>query len=198
MFTSRAEHRILLRQDNADERLTKLGYDLGLASEDQLTQVESKIDDVKAIEKLLGKLSLETAESNPYLKGRKSNPVKQKLRAYSLISRPEIDLPSMIQSIPSVSDTVHSISSNPEVIEQVEIKAKYNGYIQKEQESADKIVRFEGINLKPDFNYSALQSLSAEARQKLNAIRPKSIGQASRISGISPSDISVLLVHLGK
>jgi tRNA uridine 5-carboxymethylaminomethyl modification enzyme len=104
----------------------------------------------------------------------------------------------MIQSIPSVSETVHSITTNQEVIEQVEIKAKYNGYIQKEQESADKIVRFEGINLKPDFNYSALQSLSAEARQKLNAIRPKSIGQASRISGISPSDISVLLVHLGK
>jgi tRNA uridine 5-carboxymethylaminomethyl modification enzyme len=198
MFTSRAEHRILLRQDNADERLTKLGYDLGLASEEQLKQVESKIEDVKSIEKLLGKLSLETAESNPYLTGRKSNPVKQKLRAYSLISRPEIDLPSMIQAIPSVSDTVHSISNNPEVIEQVEIKAKYNGYIQKEQESANKIIRFEGINLQPDFNYSALQSLSAEARQKLNAIRPKSIGQASRISGISPSDISVLLVHLGK
>jgi tRNA uridine 5-carboxymethylaminomethyl modification enzyme len=198
MFTSRAEHRILLRQDNADERLTRLGYDLGLASEHQLKQVETKIDDVQAIEKLLGKLSLETAESNPYLTGRKSNPVTQKLRAYSLISRPEIDLPSMIQSIPSVSETVYSITTNQEVIEQVEIKAKYNGYIQKEQESADKIVRFEGINLKPDFNYSALQSLSAEARQKLNAIRPKSIGQASRISGISPSDISVLLVHLGK
>jgi tRNA uridine 5-carboxymethylaminomethyl modification enzyme len=198
MFTSRAEHRILLRQDNADERLTKLGYDLGLASEEQLKQVESKIEDVKSIEKLLGKLSLETAESNPYLTGRKSNPVKQKLRAYSLISRPEIDLPSMIQAIPSVSDTVHSISNNPEVIEQVEIKAKYNGYIQKEQESANKIIRFEGINLQPDFNYSALQSLSAEARQKLNTIRPTSIGQASRISGISPSDISVLLVHLGK
>jgi len=198
MFTSRAEHRILLRQDNADERLTKVGYDLGLASEDQLKQVESKIDDVQAIEKLLGKLSLETTESNPYLTGRRSNPVKQKLRAYTLISRPEIDLTSMIQSIPSVSETVYSITNNPEVIEQVEIKAKYNGYIQKEQESADKIVRFEGINLKPDFNYSALQSLSAEARQKLNAIRPKSIGQASRISGVSPSDISVLLVHLGK
>jgi len=198
MFTSRAEHRILLRQDNADERLTKLGYDLGLASEEQLKQVDSKIEDVKAIEKLLGKLSLDTTESNPYLTGRKSNPVKQKLRAYTLISRPEIDLPSMIKSIPSVSETVYSVTQNPEVIEQVEIKAKYNGYIQKEQDSADKILRFEGIILKPDFNYSALQSLSAEARQKLNAIRPKSIGQASRISGISPSDISVLLVHLGK
>jgi len=198
MFTSRAEHRILLRQDNADERLTKLGYELGLASEERLKQVESKIESVQAIEKLLGKLSLETTESNPYLTGKKSNPVKQKLKAYTLISRPEIDLPSMIQGISSVSETVYSISTNPEVIEQVEIKAKYNGYIQKEQDSADKILRFEGIYLKPDFNYSGLQSLSAEARQKLNAIRPKSIGQASRISGVSPSDISVLLVHLGK
>ena len=198
MFTSRAEHRILLRQDNADERLTKLGYELGLASEERLKQVESKIESVQAIEKLLGKLSLDTTESNPYLTEKKSNPVKQKLKAYTLISRPEIDLPSMIQGIPSVSETVYSISTNAEVIEQVEIKAKYNGYIQKEQDSADKILRFEGIHLRPDFNYSGLQSLSAEARQKLNAIRPKSIGQASRISGVSPSDISVLLVHLGK
>ena len=198
MFTSRAEHRILLRQDNADERLTKLGYDLGLASEERLKQVESKIESVLAIEKILGKLSLETTESNPYLTEKKSNPVKQKLKAYTLISRPEIDLPSMIREIPSVFETVYSISNNPEVIEQVEIKAKYNGYIQKEQDSADKILRFEGIHLKADFNYSGLQSLSAEARQKLNAIRPKSIGQASRISGVSPSDISVLLVHLGK
>ena len=198
MFTSRAEHRILLRQDNADERLTPLGYNLGLASEDRLKRVESKIEDVKAIEKLLGKLSLETTESNPYLTGRKSNPVKQKLRAYSLISRPEIDLPSMINQIPSVATTVHSITTNEQVIEQVEIKAKYSGYIQKEQDSADKILRFENIKLKSDFDYSALQSLSAEGSQKLNKIKPESIGQASRISGVSASDISVLLVYLGK
>lgn len=198
MFTSRAEHRILLRQDNADVRLTKLGYTLGLASEASLKRMETKVEDVAAIEKLLGKLSLETEESNPYLTHRNSNSVLQKLRAYSLISRPEIDLPSMIQEIPSVAKTVHSISTNLEVIEQVEIKAKYSGYIQKEQDSANKILRFEGINLKPDFDYNKLESLSTEARQKLTKIRPKSIGQASRISGVSPSDISVLLVHLGK
>jgi tRNA uridine 5-carboxymethylaminomethyl modification enzyme len=198
MFTSRAEHRILLRQDNADVRLTEFGYTLGLASEASLKRMEAKVEDVAAIEKLLGKLSLETEESNPYLTNRNSNSVKQKLRAYTLISRPEIDLPSMIQEIPSVAKTVYSVSTNLEVIEQVEIQAKYSGYIQKEQDSADKILRFEGINLKPDFDYYKLESLSAEARQKLTKIRPKSIGQASRISGVSPSDISVLLVHLGK
>jgi len=198
MFTSRAEHRILLRQDNADVRLTGLGYNLGLASEASLKRMEAKVEDVAAIEKLLGKLSLETDESNPYLTSRKSASVKQKLKAYTLISRPEIDLPSMILEIPSVATTVYSVSNNLEVIEQVEIQAKYSGYIQKEQESADKILRFEGINLKPEFDYNKLQSISAEARQKLTKIRPKSIGQASRISGVSPSDISVLLVHLGK
>ena len=198
MFTSRAEHRILLRQDNADVRLTQLGFDLGLATEEQLTRVNNKIEDVRNIEKLLGKLSLDTSETNPYLSTRNSSIVSQKLKAYSLISRPEIDLASMIESISSVADTIHSVSSNSETIEQVEILAKYKGYIQKEQDNADKITRFEKIKLNDDFDYSQLKSLSMEARQKLTSIKPASIGQASRISGVSPSDISVLLVHLGK
>ena len=198
MFTSRAEHRILLRQDNADVRLTELGFSIGLASSNSLKRVESKQQDVHNIEKLLGKLSLDTSESNPYLTSRKSQNVNQKLRAYSLISRPEVDLPSMISSIPSVAETIHSVCTNTEVIEQVEIQAKYSGYIQKEKDSADKIQRFENIRLKSNFDYSVLQSLSAEGRQKLSKIRPESIGQASRISGVSASDISVLLVHLGK
>lgn len=198
MFTSRAEHRILLRQDNADIRLTPIGHALGLASDERMNQVELKNDHVNRVEKLLGKLSLETDESNSYLTSRNSNPVNQKLRAFSLISRPEVDLNSMIEGIPSVAETVNSVSSDPSIVEQVEIRAKYSGYIQKEQESALKISKFEGIRLKDDFDYSKLQSLSAEARQKLTEIRPTSIGQASRISGVSPSDISVLLVHLGK
>ena len=198
MFTSRAEHRILLRQDNADVRLTAIGHNLGLASDERLRQVETKMQDVQSIEKLLGKLSLDTTESNPYLTNRTSQPVSQKLKAYSLISRPEVDLPSMIQSIPSVAMTIHSVSEDKEVIEQVEIQAKYSGYIQKEKDSASKISRFESIKLRPDFNYSELKSISAEGRQKLNKIKPESIGQASRISGVSASDISVLLVHLGK
>jgi tRNA uridine 5-carboxymethylaminomethyl modification enzyme len=198
MFTSRAEHRILLRQDNADVRLTAIGHQLGLASEKRLRTVQNKIEDVAKIEKVLGKLSLETSESNTYLQSRKSTAVKQKLKAYSLISRPEIDLPSMIESIPSVAQTIHSISADPEIIEQVEIKAKYNGYILKEMDAAAKIRKFESIQLLPGFNYGSLPSLSMEARQKLAEIKPASIGQAARISGVSPSDISVLLVHLGK
>ncbi|MCB9190126.1 MAG: tRNA uridine-5-carboxymethylaminomethyl(34) synthesis enzyme MnmG [Flavobacteriales bacterium] len=198
MFTSRAEHRILLRQDNADIRLTPIGHSLGLASDARMKQVELKNEHVNRVEKLLGKLSLEVEESNAYLANRKSNPVSQKLRASSLISRPEVDLNSMMNGIPSVAETVLSVSSDPSVVEQVEIRAKYSGYIQKEEESALKISKFEGIRLKDDFDYSLLKSLSAEARQKLSDIRPTSIGQASRISGVSPSDISVLLVHLGK
>lgn len=198
MFTSRAEHRILLRQDNADVRLTAIGHRIGLASDERLRQVETKMQDVHSIERLLGRLSLDTTESNPYLTNRTSQPVSQKLKAYSLISRPEVDLPSMIQYIPSVAMTIHSVSQDKEVIEQVEIQAKYSGYIQKEKDSASKISRFEAIKLRPDFNYSELKSISAEGRQKLNKIKPESIGQASRISGVSASDISVLLVHLGK
>ncbi len=198
MFTSRAEHRILLRQDNADERLTPLGHHIGLASDERLKRVEFKQEKAQYIEKVLSKLSLETEESNEYLSSRGSSEVNQKLRAFSLISRPETDLTSMIDCIESVRDAVHGISTEPEIIEQVEIRAKYSGYIRKEQDTADKLLRFEGIRLKDDFDYTKLQSLSAEARQKLTKIRPQSIGQASRISGVSPSDISVLLVHLGK
>lgn len=198
MFTSRAEHRILLRQDNADERLTALGHHIGLASDERLRNVEAKLEDVRAIEKLLNKLSLDTSESNPYLTSKNSNPVNQKLKAYSLISRPEVNLSSMIDEIPTVQKTIHSVSTDTATIEQVEIKAKYSGYIHKEQEAANKISRFENIRLHPDFDYASLQSLSAEGKQKLIKIKPQTIGQASRISGVSASDISVLLVFLGK
>lgn len=198
MFTSRAEHRILLRQDNADSRLTPLGYRLGLASQERLELVEKKAKEISSIENLLAKLSIDMEESNLYLLRKKSAAVTQKLKAYGLISRPEVDLPSMMSEIPAVNKAVSQISSDPEILEQVEIRAKYGGYIEKENESARKISRFESIYLKPDFDYSSLQSLSAEARQKLNKIKPSTIGQASRISGISPSDISVLLVFLGK
>ena len=198
MFTSRAEHRILLRQDNADSRLTPIGHALGLASEERLLQVEKKAQDISAIEALLSKLSVEAEESNEYLLSKQSAGVTQKLKAYGLISRPEVVLPSMMSCMPTVKNAVCAVSTDPEILEQVEIRAKYGGYIQKENESAEKLARFESIYLKPDFDYSSLQSLSAEARQKLIKIQPSTIGQASRISGVSPSDISVLLVFLGK
>jgi len=198
MFTSRAEHRILLRQDNADVRLTAIGHELGLASDDRLKKVEEKQKHVTNIERALGKLSLSTEEINPYLESRASNVVNQRLRAYSIITRPEVNLPSMIDGIPAVSKSISAICNEVEVIEQVEIRAKYNGYIRKEQDAANKILHFENIHLRPDFKYNLLSSLSMEARQKLTELKPRSIGQASRISGVSPSDISVLLVHLGK
>lgn len=198
MFTSRAEHRILLRQDNADSRLTPIGHALGLASDERLLQVEKKAQDINAIEGLLSRLSVEVEESNQYLLSKQSAGVTQKLKVYGLISRPEVDLPSMMLCMPTVKNAVGAVSTDPETIEQVEIRAKYGGYIQKENESAEKLSRFESIYLKPDFDYSSLQSLSAEARQKLIKVQPATIGQASRISGVSPSDISVLLVYLGK
>jgi len=198
MFTSRAEHRILLRQDNADVRLTPIGYRIGLASEHRLRQVEQKIQQVEQLEQSLQELSLDLEESNPYLISRNSNPVRQKVRAFSLIARPEVHLSSMMDEIPSVAETVCSVTTDPCVTEQVEIRAKYNGYILKEEETVKKLSRFEDIRLKADLDYSQIRSLSAEARQKLSDIRPSSIGQAARISGVSPSDISVLLVHLGK
>lgn len=198
MFTSRAEHRILLRQDNADSRLTPIGHALGLASDERLLQVEKKAQDINAIESLLSRLSVEVEESNQYLLSKQSAGVTQKLKVYGLISRPEVDLPSMMLCMPTVKNAVGAVSTDPETIEQVEIRAKYGGYIQKENESAEKLSRFESIYLKPDFDYSSLQSLSAEARQKLIKVQPTTIGQASRISGVSPSDISVLLVYLGK
>lgn len=198
MFTSRAEHRILLRQDNADSRLTPLGHELGLASDERMKNVEEKQSLVSRIEKGLNKLSLSTEEVNPYLEKQESNPVSQRLRAYSLITRPEVSLPTMINGITSVSEMIHAISEDEEVIEQVEIRAKYDGYIRKEQDAANKLLKFENILLRPDLDFDSFASLSTEARQKLTKLKPRSIGQASRISGVSPSDISVLLVHLGK
>lgn len=198
MFTSRAEHRILLRQDNADSRLTPIGHALGLASDERLRRVEEKEQKSAAMRKHLEKLSLLPEAINPYLESLGSSAVRQRLRAISIIPRPNVHLKDMMSSVEEVRNVIHSVSTDEEIIEQVEILVKYEGYIQKESEAAEKITRFEDYKLKPDFNYAALPSLSAEARQKLSTIRPENIGQASRISGVSPSDISVLLVHLGK
>jgi len=198
MFTSRAEHRILLRQDNADARLTPIGHALGLASDERLRKVEEKQEKSSRIRKNLEKLSVAPEEINPYLESLGSTPVRQRLKAITILPRPNVSIADMMDQIPSVREVIHAVSEDEETIQQMEILVKYEGYIQKESEVADKLSRFEGLKLKPDFNYNALESLSAEARQKLSQIRPDSIGQASRISGVSPSDLSVLLVHLGK
>jgi tRNA uridine 5-carboxymethylaminomethyl modification enzyme len=198
MFTSRAEHRILLRQDNADARLTPIGHALGLASDERLRKVEEKQAKSLQIRKTLEKLSVAPEEINPYLESLGSTPVRQRLKAITILLRPNVNIADMMCQIPAVREVIHAVSQDEETIQQMEILVKYEGYIKKESEVADKLSRFEGLKLKPDFNYNALESLSAEARQKLSQIRPDSIGQASRISGVSPSDLSVLLVHLGK
>jgi tRNA uridine 5-carboxymethylaminomethyl modification enzyme len=198
MFTSRAEYRLLLRQDNADVRLTPKSYDLGLASLDRLNRVLKKKEEVDAFSAFLKKLSVEQDEINPFLESRDSAPIPHKGKILNIISRPQINLSDIIQHVYPVGDFVAEQNYADEIIESVEIQLKYEGYIQKEKETAEKLMRLENIILKDDFDYSVINSLSSEAKEKLKKIKPTTIGQASRISGVSPSDISVLMVYLGR
>jgi len=200
MFTSRAEYRILLRQDNADVRLTPLSHKIGLASEDRLQKVNYKLDVIDKIRKFLTKLSVSPDEINPFLETEGSTPMSQKAKIESLLLRPEISLFSLIKHIPSLQNFLNSIEENhiTEILEETEILVKYNSYIQKEQEIANKISKLDDIKLKNNFDYQSLKSLSFEAREKLTKIQPRTIGQASRISGVNPSDISVLVVYIGR
>ena len=198
MFTSRAEYRILLRQDNADFRLTEKSFNIGLASQDRMNAVEEKYIKVDSFLKELKKQSVEPNEVNEYLNNVGSSPIQQKLKINGLISRPSVSLPDMLPYVKGIREFVEAKFLNSEEVEEAEILIKYEGYIQKEQDVANKLLRLEHIELHSNFDYASLQSLSSEARQKLSAIKPKNIGQASRISGISPSDISVLMVYLGR
>ncbi|MBE0649447.1 MAG: tRNA uridine-5-carboxymethylaminomethyl(34) synthesis enzyme MnmG [Bacteroidales bacterium] len=198
MFTSRAEHRILLRQDNADMRLTEKSYKLGLATQ---RRYETMLNKKAKIEKLLNFLSNTSAvpeEINDKLSAADTSPLKQKVRMTSLLLRPQVELQLIAETHQELKTFLLDNELDREVIEAVEILIKYEGYIDKESEMAVKLGKFEDIKLKPDFDYAKLQSLSYEAREKLNKVRPTSIGQASRISGVSPSDINVLLVFLGR
>ncbi|SFR36575.1 tRNA uridine 5-carboxymethylaminomethyl modification enzyme [Robiginitalea myxolifaciens] len=197
MFTSRAEYRTLLRQDNADLRLTPRGYDLGLASEDRLKQSESKLKESEALVGFFKKASFNPKEVNKILERVGSAPVKQSDKLVRIFSRPRITMEHMLE-LPEVSDYVASNDLHAEVLEQAEIEVKYAGYIRKEKENADKLSRLENVPIPEGIAYDSLSSLSYEAREKLKKIKPTSIAQASRISGVSPSDISVLLVHLGR
>jgi tRNA uridine 5-carboxymethylaminomethyl modification enzyme len=198
MFTSRAEYRILLRQDNADFRLTEKSFNLGLASQDRMNTMELKYIKVDSFLKELKKQSVEPEEINEYLSNIGSSPIQQKLKICGIISRPSVSLPEMFPFVKGIRDFVETRLLNTEEVEETEILIKYEGYIQKEQDVANKILRLEHIELHSNFDYTSLQGLSSEARQKLTAVKPKNIGQASRISGISPSDISVLMVYLGR
>lgn len=198
MFTSRAEHRILLRQDNADTRLTQKSYKLGLASQQRYNKWREKSDRINSVIQLINEKSIAPDEVNDYLSSINSAEIKQKFKIVNLVLRPEISLPELIKNVDHENELSTFSDYDSEIIENAEIEIKYKTYIEKEAEIANKLSKFEDLKLKPDFDYNKLQSLSTEARQKLMAIKPKNIGQASRISGVSPSDIAVLLVYLGK
>lgn len=197
MFTSRAEYRTLLRQDNADLRLTPKGYGIGLASEKRLRRMEEKERKSDAFVKFFKDTSVLPEDINPILESVDSAVVRQSDKMYKAFSRPKVTMEHMLQ-LQSVSKFVRENELDREVLEQTEVQVKYSGYIAKEKVNADKLHRLENIKISENFDYSKLKSLSYEAREKLTAIRPVTISQASRISGVSPSDISVLLVFMGR
>ena len=197
MFTSRAEYRTLLRQDNADFRLTPKGYDLGLASGKRLERMEEKQKKSDAFVQFFRETSVKPEEANPILESKNSAPVKQQDKMFRLFARPNITIDD-VRKFKAVDQYIQENNLDLEVIEQTEIQVKYAGYIEKEKNNADKLNRLENLKIPKGFDYSRLKSMSMEARQKLTEIQPVTISQASRISGVSPNDISVLLVYLGR
>jgi len=199
MFTSRAEYRILLRQDNADIRLIPIAHKLGLISNQRFNEVIQKIELINEVQRFTKKTSVSPDQINPLLNKKNTSPIIQKQRISSLLLRPQISLKELISYLPFFSSFINSLQNiNDNILEETEIIIKYDGYISKEQDIADKLSKLENIELHENFNYKKLQSLSFEAREKLSRIKPKTIGQASRISGVSPADISVLIVYLGR
>ena len=199
MFTSRAEFRILLRQDNADIRLTEKSFNIGLASKERYQNVLKKIDATSSLINLYNKQSVLPEEMNPMLKTVGSKPITQKVKLKTVLLRPQISTDMVLASSNHIQSKVTAIpNATEDVIEQAEIQLKYQGYLDKERDNAEKMRNLENIKLTPNFNYSSIKSLSAEAVEKLSKLQPNSIGQASRISGVSPSDISILLVYLGR
>jgi len=197
MFTSRAEYRTLLRQDNADLRLTPMAYKLGLASKERMDRVVEKQEKTDLFVKFLKETSVKPAEINPILEANKSATISQSMKLFKIASRPQLSFDD-IQKIKSVALFVYNQNLDNEVIEQTEIHVKYDGYIEKEKNQADKLNRLENVPISANFDFENVKSLSIEARQKLTKIQPSTISQASRISGVSPSDISVLLVYMGR
>ena len=197
MFTSRAEFRMLLRQDNADLRLTELSNNIGLASNDRLALVNRKKKQTKAFIDFISKLSVSPKEVNPLLAGKDSAPINQSMKLKKIYSRPNITSDDVL-SLEKPRLYVEQNNLSKDIIEQVEIQVKYSGYIEKEKSNAEKLQNLENISIPAKFNYSKLKSLSSEARSKLEEVRPKTLSQASRISGVSPSDISSMLVYMGR
>ncbi len=195
MFTSRAEYRLLLRQDNADIRLTEKSFNIGLATEERLMKVQQKIERSQELEEFLRSTSLKPGIINPVLATIDSSPVDQAYRAAQILTRPNVSL-ELLESIDTIKETSSQYSD--EQREQAQINIKYKGYIDKERENVAKLQRMENIKIAEDFDYSKIVSISAEAKNKLSTIKPRTIAQASRISGVSPADINVLLIYLGR
>lgn len=196
MFTSRAEYRILLRQDNADQRLTPLAHAIGLADDERMRRVEKKVCQIRELESLVEGANVVPSDANAWLEKRSSAPLAQRVKLSSLLLRPELSLRDLSVLSPEVATAVAALPA--EVVQEVETSIKYQRYIEKEQEVANRILKFEEISLPPDFDYFSLEALSYEAREKLRRYHPVSIGQASRISGVSPADISVLLLTFAR
>jgi tRNA uridine 5-carboxymethylaminomethyl modification enzyme len=196
MFTSRAEFRTLLRQDNADLRLTELSYRLGLASQERMERTLAKKDGVKKIKEILKEYSLKPIESAGYLQEKNSAPLTQKQKAAQVLLRPGIDLPSMAAALPILRESLQPFT--PDTIEQAEIQIKYDVYIEKEKDLVARMAQLEDLLIPDNFNYDRISSLSNEALQKFKKIKPRTLGQASRISGVNPSDIQILMVFMGR
>lgn len=197
MFTSRAEYRTLLRQDNADYRLTPKSYDIGLASEERLRRMEYKFNESEKMVNFFKETSVTQEEANPILEEKESSPMTQSDKMFKVFSRPQIELDDILK-FQKVQDYIQENDLDKEIIEQAEIQVKYSGYIEKERNNAEKLTRLEHIKIPENFDYHKIKSMSIEAKQKLSAIRPVTISQASRISGVSPADISVLLIYMGR
>jgi len=198
MFTSRAEYRLLLRQDNADHRLTPLSYKVGLASKERMEKVEGKSKNVTKIIDFLKKENIVPEEINPILEQNDTQVVSQRAKMAALLLRPQLSIFDLARGSEAFSEFRDLEAFSEEELEEAEILVKYENYIEKEQEIVDKLSKFEDIPLRIDFDYHGMNSLSMEAREKLSRVRPETIGQASRISGVSPADISVLIVYLGR
>ncbi|MCB9034551.1 MAG: tRNA uridine-5-carboxymethylaminomethyl(34) synthesis enzyme MnmG [Chitinophagales bacterium] len=196
MFTSRAEFRILLRQDNADIRLTEMSYRLGFAEKERFDRVQEKLKAIDQIKYTLEDFSVDGTQIDAYLESKESAPLQQKQKIDKVIARPNVHLKELLHHLPELQEAFNTFGD--ECLEQAELAIKYDGYLKKEQEQVKKMDKLENIKMRSDFNYFDLPSLSIEAKQKLSKIKPINLGQASRISGVSPADIAVLMVYLGR
>ncbi len=200
MFTSRAEYRILLRQDNADVRLTPLSHQLGLASDERMRRVGEKVRYSDQLSQFINDTSVLPSEANEMLESLSTPPLQQKVKLVNLLLRPEVNMDNLLSISPTLQETIATIPEEvrADTVSATEVQLKYQRYIEKERDVANRILKFENVQLPDNFDYFTPQSLSYAAREKLNKMRPRTIGQASRISGVSPADVSVLLIAFNK